>query len=215
MALTVIGLAAGLSGAKLFRWEAGRRTGSARWWVASALTSWAAVGAIAWGTGRLKPVVVSEAGAWANITEAQIAEITVNGLPSDSDIVAALAPSTLDPTQAKEFSAKLDSWPRGRLDDPGQSIRNLVSVAAVADLCADPRESQIGRLVFRQISSGFEPAIARQALAWIILNPEDGQAVTKVPELGLFRHPPERLVRQRSVIYAEKYLGLLLGKIPE
>jgi hypothetical protein len=33
--------------------------------------------------------------------------------------------------------------------------------------------------------------------------------------LGLFRHPPERLVRQRSVIYAEKYLGRLLGKIPD
>ena len=32
---------------------------------------------------------------------------------------------------------------------------------------------------------------------------------------GLFRHPPERLIRQRSVIYAEKYLGRLLGKIPD
>ena len=30
---------------------------------------------------------------------------------------------------------------------------------------------------------------------------------------GSLRHPPERLVRQRSVIYAEKFLGLL-GKIP-
>jgi ABC-2 type transport system permease protein len=69
--------------------------------------------------------------------------------------------------------------------------------------------------VFRQVGSGFEPAIARQALAWIILNPDDGQAVTKAPELGLFRHPPERLVRQRSVIYAKKYLGRLLGKIPD
>jgi hypothetical protein len=39
--------------------------------------------------------------------------------------------------------------------------------------------------------------------------------VTKAPELRLFRHPPERLVRQRSVIYAEKYLGRLVGKIPE
>ena len=85
----------------------------------------------------------------------------------------------------------------------------------MADLCADPRESEIARLVFRQIQSGFEAAVARQALAWIILSPEDGQALTKAPELGLFRHPPERLVRQRSVIYAQKYLGRLLGKIPD
>jgi ABC-type transport system involved in cytochrome c biogenesis permease component len=213
-ALAVIGLAAGVSGAKLFRWEAGRRMGSTRWWVAAALTSWAAVGAVAWETGRLKPVL-SEAGAWTNITEAQIAEIGFDGLPSDNDIVAALAPPTLDPAQTKEFARKLAAWPQGKLTDSGQSIRNLVSVAAVADLCADPRESEIARLVFRKINSGFEPAAARQALAWIILNPEDGQAVTKAPDLGLFRHPPERLVRQRSILYAEKYLGRLLGKIPD
>ena len=212
-ALAVIGLAAGVSGTKLLRWEAGRRGTQARWWVAAALTSWAAVGAIAWETGRLKPVL-SEA-AWANIAEAQIAEIRFDGLPSDNDIVAPLAPPNLDLAQTKELAGKLASWPPAKLDDPGQSIRNLVSVAAVADLCADPRESKIARLVFRQISSGFEPSVARQALAWIILSPEDGQTVTRAPELGLFRHPPERLVRQRSVIYAEKYLGRLLRKIPD
>jgi ABC-2 type transport system permease protein len=126
-----------------------------------------------------------------------------------------MAPSTLDPAQIGRFAATLGLWPQARLDDSGQSIRNLVSIAAVADLCADPREGEIARLVFRQIRSGFEPAVARQGLAWIILSPEDGLALTKAPELGLFRHPPERLVRQRSVIYAEKYLGRLLGKISD
>jgi ABC-type transport system involved in cytochrome c biogenesis permease component len=212
-ALAVIGLAAGICGTKLFRWEAGRKVRSARWWVAAALTSWAAVGGIAWATGRLRPVLAE--GAWADITEAQIAEIGFDGLPGDSDIIAPLAPAALDPARTKEFAGRLAVWPQGKVDDSGQSIRNLVSVAAVADLCADPRESEIGRLVFRQISAGFEPSVARQALAWIILNPEDGQVVTKALELGLFRHPPERLVRQRSVIYAEKYLGRLLGKIPD
>jgi len=213
-ALAMIGLAAGIAGAKLFRWEPGRRTGSARWWAAAALISWAAVGAIAWATGRLKPVL-PEGEAWTNITEAQIAEIGFDGLPKDDDIVAALAPSTMDPAHARDFAAKLASWPPGRLDDAGQSIRNLVSIAAVADLCADTKEAEIARVVFRQISNGFEPAVARQALAWIILSPEDGQVVTKAPELGLFRHPPERLVRQRSIIYAKKYLGRLLGRIAD
>ena len=214
-ALGVIGLAAGVSGAKLFRWEAGARVGRpARWWVAAALFSWGAVGAVAWQTGRLKPVL-PEAGAWTNITEAQIAEIRFDGLPGDDDLVARLAPPTLDPAQNKGLAAKLGLWPQGKLDDAGQSIRNLVGIAAVADLCADPRESEIARLVLRQLNSGFGPAVARQALAWIILSPEDGGVLTKAPELGLFRHPPERLVRQRSVIYAEKYLGRLLGKIPD
>ena len=213
-ALAAIGMAAGVSGTKLFRWEAGRRKGSARWWVAAALTSWVIVGAIAWATGRLRPVS-PEPAAWSSITETQIAEIGFDNLPADDGIVAALAPPTLDSARSTEFARKLAAWPRGTLDEAGQSIRNLVSLAAVADLCTDPRESEIGRLVFRQIGSRFDPAVARRALAWIILDPEDGQVVTRAPELGLFRHPPERLVRRRSVIYAEKYLGRLAGKIPE
>ena len=212
-ALAVIGLAAGIAGARLFRWEAGRWTASSRWWVAAALASWAAVGAIAWATGRLKPVL-PQAAAWANITEAEIAEIRLDGLPGDHDILAPLAPALSDSAASREFARKLAPWPPSNLDDAGQSIRNLVAVAAVADLCADPLEAEIGRVVFRRIAT-FDPAAARQALAWIVLNPEDGKVVTKAPELGLFRHPPERLVRQRSVLYAEKYLGRLLGKIPD
>jgi len=213
-ALAVIGLATGISGVKLFRWETGRRSGSARWWVTVALTSWAAVGAIAWQTGQLQPVL-PETAAWTNLTEAQIAEIQFDGLPADNDLVAALAPSTLDPSQTGDLATKLAAWRPAKLDDSGQSIRNLVSLAAIADLSADPRESALARLVFLRIANSFEPAVARQALAWIILSPEDGQIVRKAPELGLFRHPPERLVRQRSVIYARKYLGRLLGKLPD
>jgi ABC-2 type transport system permease protein len=213
-ALAVIGLAAGVAGAKLVRWEAGPKISHARWWVTAALTSWAAVGAIAWETGRLRPVL-PEAEAWTHITEAQIAQIGFNDLPNDKDIIAPVARPGWDPAQAKELAGKLASWHPGKLDDAGQSIRNLVSLAAVADLSADPRESNIARLVFEQIKSGFEPSVARQALAWIILNPEDGQVVRKAPELWLFRHPPERLVRQRCVIYAEKFLGRLVRKIPD
>lgn len=214
-ALGVIAMAAGVAAARLFRWEAGARIGRpARLWVAAALTAWISVGAVAWQTGRLKPIL-PEAAAWTNITEGQIAEIRFDALPGDHDLVAPLAPPTLDPALAKEFAAKLGTWPPGKLEDSGQSIRNLVSIAAVADLCADPRESEIARLVFRQLSRRFEPAVARQGLAWIILSPEDGLTLTKAPELGLFRHPPERLVRQRSVIYSEKYLGRLLGKMAE
>jgi hypothetical protein len=213
-ALTVIGLASGIAGAKLFRWDTGRGQRPARWWIVAALASCAAVGATSWQTGRLKQVL-PEAAAWTAITEAQIAEIGFDGLPVDGDIIATLASPTHDLSRAKDVAAKLGSWPQGKLDDAGQSIRNLVALAAVADLAADPREAEMARLVFRHIGRAFEPAVARQALAWIILAPDDGQVVRKAPGLGLYRHPPERLVRQRSVIYAKKYLGRLAGKIPE
>lgn len=212
--LATIGLAAGIAGAKLFRWEPGRRSGRARWWVAGALAAWGAVGAAAWSAGELKPVLARPP-AWSEITEAQIAEIRFDGLPADSDIVTAMAPSGQDSAQGRDFAARLGAWKPGRLDDEGQSIRNLVCVATVADVSADPREPEIARLVFRRIREGFAAGVARQALAWVILTPEDGEVITKAPELGLYRHPPERLVRQRNVLYAKKYLGRLVGKIPD
>ena len=45
MALTVIGLAALVAGAKMFRWDVGQKlTGSARRWVAMAVVAWAVIG---------------------------------------------------------------------------------------------------------------------------------------------------------------------------
>jgi ABC-2 type transport system permease protein len=213
-ALAAIGLAAGVCGAKIFRWEPGARRRPATLWVAGAMASWAAVGAIAWGTGQLKPVL-PEAAAWSEITEAQIAEISFSGLPADGDIVASLARAGSDTPQTRVLGQRLASWTPGKADDAGQAIRNLVALAAIADLSADAREADLARVVFREITRRFEPAVARQALAWVILSPDDGTVIRKAPELGLFRHPPERLVRQRSAIYAQKYLGRLLRKIPD
>src|SRR3954452_20854036 len=57
LALTVIGLAACVVGAKLFRWDVGQRVAApAKAWVVVALVAWAAVGFVADRTGRLKPV---------------------------------------------------------------------------------------------------------------------------------------------------------------
>src|SRR4051812_44397490 len=57
LALTVIGLAACIVGAKLFRWDVGQRVAApAKAWVVVALVAWAAVGFVADRTGRLKPV---------------------------------------------------------------------------------------------------------------------------------------------------------------
>jgi hypothetical protein len=52
-------------------------------------------------------------------------------------------------------------------------------------------------------------------LAWIILAPEAGSVATTAPELGLERHPPESIIRERNQLYAKKLLGRLIGKIPD
>ncbi|MEI9975668.1 MAG: ABC transporter permease [Ignavibacteriota bacterium] len=80
-----------------------------------------AVGAIAWETGRLKPVL-ADAPAWTNITEAQIAEIQFDGVPGDSDLVAPLAPSSLNLAQNQSLPT---NWRPGVR--PSSTIRARVS----------------------------------------------------------------------------------------
>jgi len=94
-----------------------------------------------------------------------------------------------------------------------QAARNLLSVAAIADISADPHEAEIGRIVFDELQTRHKHAELRRILAWVILNPGEGAVVNQAPELGLARHPPEVVVRERSALYARKYLGRLLGKI--
>lgn len=216
IALVVIGLAAGTIGAKMFRWDAGRRAGpSARLGIAAALFAWVAVGAAAALTGQLKPVL-PQATIWESITDAEIGDIVYSDLPGDFEFVTPLAPPFKDPADRASmnvFADRLRAWSPGRLDDAGQSIRNLVCVAAIADIIRDPREGRVARTVFDHLQARFTPDQLRHGLAWIVLSPDDSTVINNAPELGFGRHPPPVTVRSRSVLYAKKFLGRLVGKI--
>ena len=218
VALAVIGAAAGYAGARLFRWDAGRRTGrSTVAWVGVALLAWIAVGLVAAGTGRLQPVR-SQGAAYETVTDAQVDQITYEDLPGDNELVTRLAPPFKHPGAtpfAGNFAAKLRAWPPGRVEDPGQRARNLLSIAAVADSTADLHEAEIGRAVFDELQASGDRDRLRRILAWIVLAPDEGTVINQAPELGLRRHPPEAVVRERSVLYAKKYLGRLLGRLPD
>jgi hypothetical protein len=217
-ALAVIGAAAGTAGARLFRWDAGRPSGRSTWaWVCVALLAWAAVGAAAGLTGRLAPLSPA-ADAYGAITAAQVEAITYEDLPGDNELATRLAPPFRDGASAArmdEFVAKLGAWGPGRVPDPGQAVRNLLSVAAIADVTANLREAEIARVVYDQLRSRFGRDELERILAWVVLSPGEGSVVTAAPELGLRRRPSEAIVRERDVLYAKKFLGRLLGKIPE
>jgi ABC-2 type transport system permease protein len=216
LALAVIGAAAALAGAKLFRWDHARTVaGPARGWVAAALLAWGAIGVTAAWTGRLRPVI-PEAAAWETITAEQVARITYDELPADNEIVTRLAPPWSGPPPAgrlADFARRLEDWRPGRVDNAGQAIRNLVCVASISDLSQEPQEGEIARIVFARLRSRFAPEDLRRALAWVVLAPDEGSVVRYAPELGLPRHPPERAIRQRNVLYARKFLGRLTGGI--
>ncbi|MEO6994280.1 MAG: ABC transporter permease [Lacunisphaera sp.] len=217
VALGIIGLSAGAVGAKLFRWDAGRRGGRvAGAGLAIALLSWIAVGAAAAWTGRLQPLPSSSS--YESITAAQMAQITYDDLPGDNELVTRLAPPFVrssEPSQFDEFAYRLKAWSPAQVADAGQAARNLLSVAAIADIAADLHEAEIGRAVFDELQERIGRDQLRRILAWVILSPDAGKVITTAPELGLTRHPPERIVRERSGLYAKKYLGRLLGKIKD
>lgn len=245
LALLVIGLAAGIGGSKMFRWDAGQKLApEAKAWVLAALASWAVVGVVALYVGRpasagaapgsiisslsgptaaapstSSVVATASSEPYESITAEQIAGITYDDLQDDSGSVTPLAVN-LDHLDAAgrqwmdQFQTKLDAWPPGKIPDLGQRVRNLLSVAAVADLAEHPYEGDIAYVVLNQLKRDVPRPTLEKVLAWVILNPDAGQVLTSLPELGIPDRQREEPVRGRSVEYAEKLLGRLLGKLP-
>jgi ABC-2 type transport system permease protein len=217
VALAVIGAAAGIAGARLFRWDAGRHTGRAAFaWVLAALLAWAAVGVAAAMTGRLEPLGPGGE-TFESITDEQIARISFDDLPGDNEFATRLAPPFrgADGERMGGFATALRAWAPGRVGDPAQAARNLLSVASNADVTANYREAEIARVVFDLLRERYKREQLVRMLAWIILNPDEGGVVAQAPELGLQRRPPEPIIRDRNSLYARKLLGRLLGKIPD
>lgn len=216
VALAVIGMAAGFVGVRLFRWDAGQRTASgARLGVTIALVSWILVGLVAGATGRLSPVGAAGEN-YTTITAVQLAEITYDDLPGDNELATRFAPPFSSPATiawASAYRAKLAAWPAAQEGNPVQAVRNLLSVAAIADVTADLKEADIARAVFDELKARYSAPELTQILAWIIWNPEGGNVIGAAPELGFRRQISERVTRERSVLYAKKFIGRLLGRL--
>jgi ABC-2 type transport system permease protein len=217
--LLAIGAAAGLAGAMLFRWDPNhrpsRRSGL---WVAVALLPWAAVGtgALAGGTWRSAPPPED----LTELSPEQIDSIDYRGLPSDESVVTPVASQAefsglAQSPRLRALVSGLETWPPGHITDKTQALRNLLCVAAAADLNEDPLEGSIARAVMSYLFAHFDEQSLTQGLARIILNPEDGAILSSFPELGIPTDVDPKLVRERSILYAKKVLGRIRGRLPD
>jgi ABC-2 type transport system permease protein len=213
-ALGIMGLGAGVAGAGLFRWDAGIPVGRRKvGWAAAPLAAWVAVGVAAAWTGHVSPVLPPDIGFEA-LTDAQVAAVDYSHLPGDDEFVSRLArPSARDPVSPDRFLERLEGWAPGQVADPGQSVRNLLCVAAIADVSRDLEEGQIARQVFDLLRARYEAPRLSRVLAWIALYPASGSVLTAAPELGLPRAYREAIIRQRVTLYATKLLGRLNGRL--
>ncbi len=216
IALIVIGIAAGLIGARLFRWDnAVRASRRVPLGAAVALAAWVVMGVAGLSAGKVKPI--HSVAPYAELTDADVQAISYKDLPSDNELVTRLAPPFPDgkrPPRVEAIAASLKTWAPARTGDIVEDVRALVSVAAIADIGADVQEAEIARMVFDELQTRYGHPQLRRVLAWIVLHPDEGNVVTEAPELDLRRgRPSEKMVRERSALYAKKFLGRMTGQI--
>ncbi len=156
---------------------------------------------------------------WQSVTDAQIDGIKYDDLQPDQGEVTPVAPnldSLSDDGKKRmdDLATALSDW-KGTLEpDELQKVRNLLSIAAVADVMQDVNESQIPLIIYDRLKMTVPKDDLIKILAYITLKPDDGDYPTGMPELKLDVTLPEDQVRERAVAYGEKLLGRLLGKLP-
>ncbi len=216
-ALAVIGIAAGVAGTRALQWETGRRLSRiAQGWIALALLAWVGVGGAALALHRTAPLELTGAESFDDITNTQIAGITYDLLPDDNGIYTPLGPPLAGRRlthRMEEFIPRLRTWGPGERADIGESVRHLLSVAAIADITQDNSEREIARAVYELMRERHADDVLARALAWIVLEPEAGTVIRAAPELGLRGAADPRIIRERCAWYARKFLGRVLGKI--
>ena len=229
--LGIIGGAAFVAAAGLFRWEAGPRKldWRARGWITLALAAWVGVGIVsqlrrsrretfaAPAPARVTATPAGSTKPWRQLTDTEIGAIRFDDLPPDDGYILPLASGydELDAagkTRLDRLQDQLAYWKPGLVEDSAQRVRNLLSVAAIADLVMDTNEAEIARAVLDQIKDAMrDPAERRQVLAWIVLHPGGGSVIGDVSEFGIGKGPGEPFIRERCADYARKLLRELRG----
>jgi ABC-2 type transporter len=159
---------------------------------------------------------------WQDVTLAQATDdIAFERLPPDGGVVTPVAP--LDEVPDQDVLDQIDvmrealpEWAPGKVADPVQRVRNLLFVAAVPDVFQMPIERYAPQLVFDRLTDGMPKDQLIKILFWIALHPNDGDdsAVDNLKPLGLPNGRSDMMeARYRSMVYALKLLGRLVGKI--
>ena len=164
------------------------------------------------------PSLMATLAPWTAVTDAEIDKITYDDLPPDNGTVTPLASSldNLDDDGKKaieEFTSRLDNWDPGKAPNLEQRVRNLLAVAAIADILQDQHEAEIPYVIFEHLRFDIPEDNLKKILAYIVFHPDLGKVPGKVPELGIDGEVFEEGIRERSEAYARKLLARLTGKV--
>ncbi|HVW09906.1 MAG TPA: ABC transporter permease [Bryobacteraceae bacterium] len=240
VALAAIAAAGALAAFLAFRWDTAQPISP---WIAIALAAWLAVG-LAWKPRTppsLEPIAREELRApaeftppsaapstvptatWRDVTLHDLANVAFDRLPKDDGVIAPIAapgdePDAETAAQLDRIYAALPGWPPGKNRDPVQRVRNLLYIAAVADIYRmDPLERFLPYAVFDQIQRAAPTNDLSQILYFIALHPNDGDdsAARRMAAFNLPDAPRDtRSLRNRAMIYSFKFLARLSRNRP-
>ena len=154
------------------------------------------------------------------ITQKDIDAITYDDAQDDSGFITPLAADldNLDNDSKKrldDWTAKLNDWAGAKEENVPQRVRNLLSVASLADMVHSEFEGETAYVIFEKLKSEIDKDELIKACAWIVLKPDEGRCITRIPELGWDDEIEEDGIRERVSMYAKKLLGRLVGKLPK
>lgn len=166
------------------------------------------------------PAPAAPAAPWEALTIEQIeGDVLFDRLPPDEGVVAPIASSYAPYPETECMKVNFPIWAPGQVADPVQRVRNLLYVAAVPDLFQmEDLERNIPLVVQDQLLLAAPRDNLVKILYYIASNPrggEDGAADT-LRGLCLDISGPSDVeeMRDRAALYALKFLGRLLGKLP-
>jgi hypothetical protein len=237
LALLLIGVAAGFAGLKLFRWSPGQsfRTLPGKRWLIVAAGVWVVSGVVGQFRTPPMPANVSQSTAvpatprsseihhvqsppqpWELLSDHDLASIDFT-VPPDAGRVTPIAAAEETPDDDTDLvlaklEGELPHWAPGRVADPVQRVRNLLSVAAVVDLMQQPVERYVPLLLLKTLESELGRDDAIKLLGWIALHPDQGSIVTDLSALKIEGTASPTAVRERVQLYAIKLLARLTGR---
>lgn len=144
--------------------------------------------------------------------------IVFAGLPPDHGVVTPIGRDYRPYEDVECVRRALPSWPMAQVGDPLQRARNVLTVAAVADVLQMSTERDLPVAVFERLQQDLPKDDLIKILYWIATHPADGDLSPALDQLDaacLDVRPPRDVeqVQERVGLYATKLLGRLIGKI--
>ena len=166
------------------------------------------------------PAAAKPENSYNAITQKDIDAITYDDVEDDTGFITPLAADldNLDNDSKKrldDWTAKLSDWAGAKEENVPQRVRNLMSVCSLADMIHSEFEGETAYVIFDKLKSEVDKDQLIKACAWMVLKPNEGRCITKIPELGWDEDVEEDGIRERSSMYAKKLLGRLVGKLPK